>query len=230
MNMKSKQGFTLLELMVVIAIIAILAALLLPVLSAAKEKGRRVRCMNNFKQLSLGIQLYADDHADQLPGPVWQGFWEEYDNVDSKRLSYYIATYMGIAAPSATPQDNLFARCPSAPLHWTRPDPATPPMSTDTPLSYIVSTSVTSISTGALSWPFGYPYASPPFNKKSNEAPKRMGDIASPSMSWAMTDADKDNAGSHAAYFPFLPEAPSHGKIRNQIFFDWHITAVAAPE
>jgi prepilin-type N-terminal cleavage/methylation domain-containing protein len=51
MSMKSKQGFTLLELMVVIAIISILAALLLPALSAAREKGRRVQCMNNVKQL-----------------------------------------------------------------------------------------------------------------------------------------------------------------------------------
>jgi prepilin-type processing-associated H-X9-DG protein len=54
-------------------------------------------------------------------------------------------------------------------------------------------------------------------------------DIADPSMSWTMTDADKDNAGYKAAYYPFLPEAPAHGKIRNQLFFDWHVTAVAVP-
>lgn len=54
-------GFTLIELLVVISIIAILAALLLPVLSRAQEKGRRVGCLNNIRQIGLGSQLYAGD-------------------------------------------------------------------------------------------------------------------------------------------------------------------------
>ena len=50
----------------VIAIIAILAAMLLPSLSQAKQKGQGVQCMNNHRQLALAWRLYADDSRDNL--------------------------------------------------------------------------------------------------------------------------------------------------------------------
>jgi prepilin-type N-terminal cleavage/methylation domain-containing protein/prepilin-type processing-associated H-X9-DG protein len=62
------RAFTLLELLVVIAIIAILAALLLPVLSAAKKRAAQATCINNQKQLGLGMQINVQENDDTFPG------------------------------------------------------------------------------------------------------------------------------------------------------------------
>ena len=63
-------GFTLIELGIVIAITAILAALILPGLARAKERGRRTACKSDEHQIYLGCALYADDHEQYLPPAV----------------------------------------------------------------------------------------------------------------------------------------------------------------
>jgi len=64
---RNQRAFTLIEMLVVIGIILILAAMLLPALSRAKDQANRITCVNNLHQLQMSAQMYADENEDQLP-------------------------------------------------------------------------------------------------------------------------------------------------------------------
>ena len=94
-------AFTLMELLIVITIIAILAALLLPSLKNMREAGRRLKCMNNLRQCGVAIRMYAQEESQQrLP----MGYWGSSVFFKSGRpwlVTQYGISYKIVSCPSA---------------------------------------------------------------------------------------------------------------------------------
>ncbi len=122
-----KTRFTLIELLVVISIIAVLAALLLPALRSAKEAGNAACCMNNLRQMGVGIFLYLDDYDSSLPyhnpaGNVHSNYWRNWaqgNDYGGLGLIFYGARKHTTNIPKGYVANKMTFSCPSQPKHGT---------------------------------------------------------------------------------------------------------------
>src|SRR5688572_12651103 len=111
---QSRTGFTLVELLVVIGIIALLVSMLLPALNRAREAANAAACMSNLRQINTAYHLYAHDNKGQLPYYLW---------FTSAQPEYsWNAYWIGVANKYGVKNDAI--RCPSA----KEPIPFNPPL------------------------------------------------------------------------------------------------------
>ena len=124
---KSRCGFTLVELLVVIGVIAVLASLSLAALSKVGAASDRSKAISNMRQIGAGINLFAADNDGRLPGPLWPGQLAQFDPARSGRLVRELAPYLGIPTPTTPKVDPLFVPPPTAkpsvPYFWILPEP-----------------------------------------------------------------------------------------------------------
>ena len=208
-------GFTLTELLVVIVIIAVLAAIIMPAFGAIRRKGDQTKCLANLRQIGAAMGSYTGDHDGYLPGPLWtlQTCW--YDEDDFGTLATVLAPYLGLLADSEKKRADVFV-CPS----WQKGGPY---LEDDL---FIMNTAVMVDSNPVNPW--GDADLVPDEGAPTPEAatPKKLVSLADANMAqtWAMQELDLQSQ------FPKIPSGiapkPIHGEVRNALFFDFHVAPI----
>jgi prepilin-type N-terminal cleavage/methylation domain-containing protein/prepilin-type processing-associated H-X9-DG protein len=251
MTKRATRGFTLIEILVVVAIIALLISILLPSLARAREQTRRTMCAHQLEEFGHGILMYTMDYKDNLPGPVHAAVELETNNLsttgeyDGWHLPSFIRKYMGERSrktPGKT--TDRIASCPTALTVSSNLLSNNSNVGTGfRTFTYAINNSLKGYSASIIygtnpAWYFGYPNEywedappNPNFKKLSTPTqytkyayPKKIGLIDQPSREWEIADAFTYYKGvySNSSAAPLpLPLGRKDGQWRYGTYWLW---------
>jgi prepilin-type processing-associated H-X9-DG protein len=214
-------------------------ALLLPALHRAKTMSLRVVCLNNLKQMALGIHLYAGDNEDSLPGPLLTGIQSGYNRNTGgdalwPRLGNFLWSDLGLPDPAGV-LANLAAApvltCPAQMRLRARDVAEGDQVNFASRQAFGLLPDQTTIDN--RSRPFGYPGNTIPPQPGAPFKPMRLTVLASItnnfSGTFAFRDVDQqvDTPVNPPWWHSRISAQAVHGRdVRNVAFFDWHVEPV----
>ena len=229
-----RSAFTLTELLTVIAIIGVLAAILIPVIGKVRQTARQSECASNLRQIGVALSSYVADHKGRLPGydqVPWQSGGNTYTSYGLNRMAS-ATWYMLNGVPTTDLVSQLmpyldFNRRSGGgsvqgvcPTFLCASNPSQPASASDTQYAanYYLAPTIRTDS-GITQYPFGY--------SQGNRRGLIYAQISNPGRAPALFDLD-------AAFLSLIgvgaitraPETCVHDSTRNVLYFDGHVAAV----
>ena len=221
----SSCAFTLIELLTVIAIIGILAAIIIPVVGKARASAAGAQCVSHLRQIGIASLMFTSDNKGRVVGPVLKGQGPVADP-DARRIQHtkLLGTYMGVAPFNSWGEYRKTDAMNCRAWEAGRPVPATADVTGFANCFWVFFNQSVEMKNGTRLYPYGDGTAGGTVTIQ----PKLLNDVQE--NTWMLIEIDGQmvpgrpelNLGG-----PMLgrgvPDQPPHGGFRNVLFFDGHV-------
>jgi prepilin-type N-terminal cleavage/methylation domain-containing protein/prepilin-type processing-associated H-X9-DG protein len=206
----TRRGFTLVELLTVMAILGVLAGILIPTVGKVMDTARANQCISNLRQLHAAIQLHANDNQGYFPGPVWTNQEYRYNQYTRGQLSKILTPYLPAVAVEGGQFSNEAFRCSA----WAATE----------------ATSNSSLVLNINPWSDGLrPFGQSRNPEENSIPPAKFLTISTQPISrtWMITDQDNPIMVELGwASSANRPQNTIHGNSRNVLFYDGHVQKI----